>query len=94
MDMTTDLFAAFPFGQIALEKIKPASPNFRLYRAGWVETGDGPETWEVMEVSGAEFREATRGSNKGKLSILVPNTRRTAHVHVSEIQAREAVAAA
>ncbi|WP_166742036.1 hypothetical protein [Burkholderia cepacia] len=47
MDMTNDIFADMPFGQIALEKINPASPNFRLFSAGWLETGGGPETWEV-----------------------------------------------
>lgn len=90
MDMQADLFAEFPFGQIALEKIKPVNPNFRLFSAAWIKTGGGPETWEVMEVSGAEFRAATRGPNTGKLSIMVPNTKRTVHVHKSEIRAREA----
>ncbi|MEX3555316.1 MAG: hypothetical protein VB131_01375 [Burkholderia gladioli] len=90
MDMQTDLFAEYPFGKIALEKINPQSPNFRLYSAGWLETGGPPETWEVMEVSGAEFREAKSGPNKGKLAIVVPNTKRTVHVHVTEIRAYEA----
>lgn len=90
MDISKDIFADQPYGKIALRKINPSSPNFRLYCAGWIETGGPPETWEVMEVSGAEFREAKRGPNKGKLTIMVPNTKRTVHVHISEI--REAVA--
>lgn len=89
MDMRSGVFEQQLYGQIALEKIKPSSPNFRLYSAGWLETGGPPETWEVMEVTGAEFREAKSGPNKGKLCILVPNTKRSAHVHVSEMRARE-----
>lgn len=86
MDMTIDLLAKHSYGKIALLKIKPESPNFRLYEAGWLETGGGPETWEVMEVTGAEFREAKSGPNKGKLTVLVPNTKRTAHVNVQEMR--------
>lgn len=89
MDMSKDLFAEQSYGKIALQKIKPSSPNFRLYSAGWVETGGGPETWESMEVIGAEFREAKSGPNKGKLAVMVPNTRRKVHVHVSEMKAHE-----
>lgn len=87
MDMQKDLFAEFSYGQIALDKIKPANPNFRLYSAGWLETNGGPETWEVMEVTGADFRPALSGKSKGKLTIMVPNTKRTVHVHVSEMKA-------
>jgi len=43
-----------------------------------------------MEVTGAEFREAKSGPNKGKLSVLVPNSKRTVHVHISEMIALEA----
>ena len=87
LDMTKDPFADTEFGKVALAKLEPCKPNFRLYCAGWLETGGPPETWEVMEVTGAEFREAKRGPNKGKLSILVPHTQRTVHVHVSEMRA-------
>lgn len=90
MDMREDLFAAQSYGKIALQKIKPSSPNFRLYSAGWLETGGGPETWEVMKVTGAEFRQAKSGPNKGKLSVMVPNTKRTVHVHATEMRAFEA----
>lgn len=88
MDSQRDLFADTLFGKIALDKIKPASPNFRLFSAGWIETGGPPESWEVMAVTGAEFREAKSGPNKGKLSIMVPNTPRTVHIHRSEMAAQ------
>lgn len=92
MDMREDVFAAFSYGKIALEKINPSSPNFRLYSAGWLETGRGPETWEVMKVTGAEFREAMSGPNKGQLRIMVPDSKRTVYVHLSEMEAYEAQA--
>ena len=85
--MDEDIFAKQPFGKAALAKIKPTSPNFRLYSAGWLETGGSPDTWDTMEVTGAEFREAKTGPNKGKLTILVPGTVRTAYVHESEMRA-------
>lgn len=91
MDMTEDLFASTTFGKIALEKIKPQNPNFRLFCAGWLEDGP-PETWETMKVSGAEFREAKTGPNKGKLSVMLPGTKRTVYIHKMELQAHEAAA--
>lgn len=88
MDMTEDLFADTEFGQIALEKIKPTSPNFRLYCAGWIEKGP-PATWDTMEVNGAEFRVAKTGPNKGLLTVLVPGTKQTAYVTKSEMKAHK-----
>ena len=82
MDMTEDIFADQSYGAIALQKIAPTDVNFRLYRAGWLGKGDARE---VMAVTGAVFRHATRGPNKGKLSIMVPHTSRTAHVTSAEM---------
>ncbi|WP_186152051.1 hypothetical protein [Burkholderia gladioli] len=86
MDLRQDPFADTHFGRLALEKIKPTSPHFRLYEAGWLETGGPPDSWEIFEVIGAEFREAKRGPNQGKLSIMVPNTRRIVHIHRDELR--------
>lgn len=82
MDMTNDVFADLAFGQIAIRKLAPVDPNFRLYKAGWL--GD-PQQSDVMEVTGALFRQALRGPNKGQLSIKVPGTSRTVHVTAQEI---------
>lgn len=41
LDMTKDPFADTEFGKVALAKLEPCKPNFRLYCAGWLETG-GP----------------------------------------------------
>ena len=90
MDMTEDIFADQSYGALALQKLAPADSNFRLYKAGWLGKGDERE---VIAVTGAVFRHATRGPNKGKLSIMVPDTSRTAHVtsaEMSECQARGA----
>ncbi|MEX3629733.1 MAG: hypothetical protein VB138_09910 [Burkholderia sp.] len=86
MDLKHDPFADTQFGRIALARIKPTSANFRLYEAGWLETGGPPDTWEIFEVIGAEFREVTRGPNQGKLSVMIPNTRRTVHIHRDDLR--------
>lgn len=45
-----------------------------------------------MEVRGAVFRHATRGPNKGKLSIRVPGTTRTVQVIATEMASIDATA--
>ncbi|MBR8460759.1 hypothetical protein KDW07_26830 [Burkholderia dolosa] len=84
MDMRDGIFEKEWYAAIAREKIKPNSPNFRIFCVGWLETGGPPETWDTLEVIGAEFREAKSGHHKGKLTIRVPGTTRTAYVHKSE----------
>lgn len=89
MDMTEDIFADQSYGALALQKLAPADSNFRLYKAGWLGKGD---VREVIAVTGAVFRHATRGPNKRKLSIMVPHTSRTVHMtsdEMNEYQARE-----
>lgn len=73
-DMTHDEFAEFPFGKAALQQLSPLPDNFRLYEAENLGPGKG------MKITGAEFRVAQRGPNKGKLSILVPGTRKVARL--------------
>lgn len=85
MDMERDFFAEQPFGKAALKKMAPVPENFRLYAAGWL--GEKPEDFNVMEVTGAEFRTAKRGPNKGKLAIPVPGTKRTVYVTRDEMTA-------
>lgn len=87
MDMKNDLFADQTFGKIALQKVAPTDTNFRLYKAGWI--GD-PRRREIMEVTGAVFREALRGPNKGQLSIMVPHTSRSVYVTAREMDEFEA----
>ncbi len=82
MDMTKDLFAELEFGKIALKKLAPTDPHFRLYKAGWL--GKGIKR-EVMSVTGAVFRESTRGLTKGQFTIMVPKTSRTVHVTANEM---------
>ena len=89
-DMTTDLFADLSYGKVALQKLAPVDPDFRLYKAGWLGKGN---TREVMEVTGGLFRKALRGANKGKLSVLVPNSSRSVYVTASEMDACDATTA-
>jgi hypothetical protein len=83
-----DYFADSPGGRVALAKIKPASPNFRLYAAGWIEKGP-PANWNTMEFTGAEFRAAKTGPNKGKLTVEIPGTRCSAYVTKDEMRKAE-----
>lgn len=83
IDMSNDVFAAFPFGKAALAKMGSVTKNFRLYEAGWV--GDNPKKSDTMKVTGAEFRVAKAGKNKGNLSIKVPGTTRTVYVSKDEM---------
>ena len=81
-DMTKKMFEPEPFGQVALQKLGKVNENFRLYHAQWLENGKG----DVMKVTGAEFRKAKRGPNKGKMVIMVKGTTRTVYVTKQEIQ--------
>lgn len=84
MDMEKDIFAECTYGKIALKKMGPVPENFRLFCAGWL--GDKPSEWDVMKVTGAEFRVAKAGPNKGKLCIRVKGTDRNAFVSRDEMK--------
>jgi hypothetical protein len=87
MDMTEDVFADLTFGKIALQKFASPEPNFRLYIAGWVGRAN---QCEVMQVTGAVFRKAMRGPNKGLLTIMIPKTTRTVLITAEEMARFEA----
>lgn len=82
-DHTIDIFADQPFGKAALKKLSPVPENFRLFSAGWL--GKSFDKWDTMEVTGAEFRQAKTGPNKGQLCIMLKGTERTAHVNRAEM---------
>ncbi len=86
MDMRDDVFADCSFGVVARRKIGPSDPNFRLYEAGWLGKGSNNE---VMQVTGAVFREATCGKNKGRLIIMLRETRKTVYVTAQEMKDEE-----
>ena len=86
-DMTTDLFAEYSYGQIALQKLAPTDPDFRLYKAGWMGKSN---TRDAMQVTGGVFRKALRGQYKGKLAVLVADISRSVDVTASEMDAFEA----
>lgn len=84
-DMDKDVFADEPYGKVALKKLAPVPANFRLFSAGWL--GEKREDWDTMKVTGAEFRAAKSGENKGKLAVVVKGTQRSAYVTRSEMAA-------
>lgn len=91
-DMSQDIFASCSYGQVALRKLAPVPGNFRLYFASWLETKS--EDWQTMKVTGAEFRSARSGPNKGRLSIKVSGTERSVCVTKDEMAAQDAAAVA
>ncbi|MFZ7321313.1 hypothetical protein ACLS0R_03535 [Comamonas jiangduensis] len=82
-DMRESIYESMDFGQLALEKLGNVPENFRLYLAGMKP--EPPKEWTHMEVVGAEFRSPKSGINQGKLSIMVPGTRRSVKVLRSEL---------
>jgi hypothetical protein len=85
--MREKTYEKFDFGQLALQKlqsIKPVPENFRLYVAG--VKPEPPKEWTHMEVIGAEYREATKGINKGKLCVMVPNSKRGVKLTRAELE--------
>ncbi len=78
-DMEHDIFAEHPAGKVALAKMAPVSADFRLFECGIADSAG------TIMYSGAEFRRALKGPNKGKLSIIVPGTTKTVYVARSEI---------
>lgn len=81
-DMSEKVFEQQAFGKAALRKIGEVAENFRLYDAGWMGNGNR----DTMRVTGAEFRNAKSGPNKGRMTVMVPNTKRTVYVTKSEMQ--------
>lgn len=85
MDLENDVFAEQSYGKLALKKLAPTPEKFRLFKAEWL--GDKPGDRQVMKVTGAEFRLAKSGPNKGTLCILVKGTTRSAFVTSEEMRA-------
>ncbi len=83
MSMEIDIFAETDYGKIALRKIAPTDPNFRLYEAGWL--GKHGKS-DVMEVKGAVFRPLKTGPYKGKLGVRVQGTDEMAYVTADELR--------
>ena len=82
-DMSERIIEKQPFGKIALQKLGDVPENFRLFDAAW---GDNPRNRDTIRVTGAEFRVAKSGPEKGLLSVMVPNTMRTAYVTAAEMR--------
>lgn len=71
------------YGRAAMKKLAPVAEGFDIYKAGWL--GDKPSEWDTMEVSGAVFREAKSGKNKGQRTVLVTGTKRTTYISKAEM---------
>jgi hypothetical protein len=79
---------SFPFdeqdyGRAARSRLKDVHENFRWYISEVV----GEDEATAIKLTGAVFREAKRGPNKGKLSIIVKDTQRVAVVSRADVEA-------
>lgn len=84
VDMREGIFEKYDFAHLAREKLRIKNPDFRIYIAGIKP--EPPKDWTHMVVTGAVFREPTKGPNIGKLSIMVPGTQKTAKISRQEIE--------
>lgn len=67
-------------GKLARSRLAGVEANFRWFCAEWIGEGEGA----ALKFTGGIFREAMKGKNKGKLSILVPGTNRVAVISRAE----------
>jgi len=87
-DMQERIFEETAGGKAAMQKLGEVPDNFRLYAFEWME--EKPEDWDTLKFTGAEFREAKRGPNKGRLSIKLKGTERTVFVNKRDVQQLQA----
>lgn len=83
--MDQKIYENFVFGKLAMKMLGPVPENFRLFEAGMHP--QPPEEWASMKVTGAEFKAAKSGPNKGKLVEIIAGTERTVYVPRADIQA-------
>ena len=74
------MYADYPFGKAALARLAPLPDNFVLCEAELLGAGNG------MKVTGAVYRAAKSGPNKGMLTIKVPGTQKVVYLSVEEIK--------
>ncbi|MDD3575726.1 MAG: hypothetical protein PHT38_02430 [Halothiobacillus sp.] len=91
MDMQEGIMEKMTYGQAALKKLAPVPEGFRLYEAGWID--ENPQKRTVMQVTGAVFREAKTGPNKGKMTVKVDGTKQTVYVTADEMREFEHLSA-
>ncbi len=85
MGMDDKVFESSAFGKAALKQLGAVADGFRLFSAEWL--GHTVKDAKVMKVTGAEFRPAKTGPKRGKLTVKLAGTTRTAYVTRDEIKA-------
>jgi hypothetical protein len=83
---TSSLMNAQAYGPAlaARKKLKNLPDNFLLYNFAWIgDIGDDDNC--MMQVTGAEFREAKTGPRKGQLCMEVKGTERKAFLTPKEV---------
>lgn len=70
----------------ARAKMKNLPENFMIYKFNWLGDLNDREN-NVMEVTGAVFREAKSGPRKGKLCMMVKGTERKVFLTPDDVKA-------
>ena len=69
----------------AVKKLGDVPENFFIYRLAWIGTGKAA----VMQLTGAVFREAKKGKNKGEMCIVIKGSEKVTHMTHEEIDKAE-----
>ena len=84
IEMAFDMMNDYPPSLAGIKKMREVPDGFCFYAFAWL--GDNPEDFDVMRLTGAVYREAKSGPNKGKRTIQVPNSVRNIYVTAQEIK--------
>lgn len=80
-----DMMKDYPPSLAASEVMGTVPENFAFYCFEWL--GDNPKHMSVMKCTGAVFREAKTGKNKGKLSVKLDETQVDIYITGEQIKA-------
>lgn len=76
---------SFDFVALARSKMKDLPENFLIYKFNWLGDMDDREN-NIMEVTGAVFREAKSGARKGQVCMMVKGTDRKVYLSPTDIK--------
>ncbi|TJY57207.1 hypothetical protein E4T66_17515 [Sinimarinibacterium sp. CAU 1509] len=84
MEMHDEMMLDYPPSLAAAKQLGEVPAGFAFFEFECL--GDRPEEFTVMKVTGAVFREAKTGKNKGRRTVAIPGTERTVYVTAEAIR--------
>lgn len=69
----------------AVKKLGDVPENFFIYKLAWMGFGEAA----FMQLTGAVFREAKKGKNKGEMCIAIKGSEKVTHMTHEEIDIAE-----